>query len=66
MNLLVNLYWLPQPVSSWNLHSCLHNEQKIFHNNLSVFGQIEKSFDGLNFFEDISIKLKKTELVEIS
>ena len=28
--------------------------------------QIEKSFDGLNFFEDISIKLKKTELVEIS
>ena len=34
--------------------------------NFSVFGQIEKFLNGQNYFEDIYIKFKKTELVEIS
>ena len=48
-----------------NLHSCMCNEQWIFYENLSVFGGIEKSLSGCNCFEDIYIKFKKTELVEI-
>ena len=43
----------------------MRNEQWIFYNNSSAFGQIEKSLNGQNCFEDISIKFKNTELVEI-
>ena len=41
----------------------MRKEQLIFHDNSSVFGQIEKS---LNCFKDIYIKFKKTESPEIS
>ena len=44
----------------------MSNEQWIFYENFSVFGQIEKSLNGLNFLEDIYIKFRVTELVEIS
>ena len=38
-----------------------------YHDNVFLFGQIEKSFDINNYtFEDIYIKFKKPELVEIS
>ena len=41
---------------------CLMSSE-FFYNNFSVFSQIEKSLNGYNCFEDIYIKLKKTELV---
>ena len=49
-----------------NLHSCIRNQQWVFYDNFSVFGQIKKSLNGQNCFEDIHVKFKKTELVEIS
>ena len=43
------------------------NEQWIIYENLSVFGQINwKSLEELKFLEDIYIKFRETELVEIS
>ena len=51
-----------QPVSNSSLHSCIHNEQRIFYNNFSVFGQIRKTLNGQNCFEDIAIKYRKTEV----
>ena len=44
----------------------MHNEQWIFYENFSVFGQIENLWIDLSFLEDIYIKFRKTELVEIS
>ena len=41
----------------------MRKEQLIFHDNTSLFGQIEKY---LNYLKDIYIKFKKTELAEIS
>ena len=41
----------------------MRNEQRIFYENFPVFGQIEH---GLNLLEDIYIKFRETELVEIS
>ena len=41
----------------------MRNEQWIFYENFSVFGQIENLW---SFLEDIYIKFRKTELVEIS
>ena len=37
---------------------------EFLYDNFSVFSQIEKSLNGYNYFEDICIKFKKTELVE--
>ena len=56
----MNQFLLPQP----DLHSCMHFEQWVLNDNLHVFGHIEKSLNGWNFFEDIYIKFEKTELVE--
>ena len=42
----------------------MHFEQWVLNDNLHVFGHIEKSLNGWNFFEDIYIKFEKTELVE--
>ena len=47
-------------------HFCMRNEQWIFYQNFSLFGQIKKSLNRLSSLEDIYIKFRKTELVEIS
>ena len=45
----------------------MRDEQWIFHENFSVFGQIENLWKGAwHCFEDTFIKFKETELVEIS
>ena len=45
----------------------MRDEQWIFHENFSVFGQIENLWNGSwHCFEDTFIKFKETELVEIS
>ena len=54
---------MPQPVTNWFLHA---NERWIFHDNSSVFGQIEKFLNEWNPFKDLYINSKKTELEEIS
>ena len=51
-----------QPVSNSSPHSCMCNEQWIFYNNYAVIGQIRKSFNGQNCFEDVAIKYRKTEV----
>ena len=43
----------------------MRNKQWKFYENISVFGHIKKSSNGLNFLEDIYIKFRETELVEI-
>ena len=53
-------------VSNLNRHSSIPNEQWIFWENFSAFGQIENPLNGLNVLEDIYIKFMETELVEIS
>ena len=45
---------------------CVNKSTDLYYDNFSVFGQIKKSLNGQNCFEDIYIKFKKTELVEIS
>ena len=45
------------------IHACLMSSEFLY-DNFSVFNQIEKSLNGYNYFEDICIKFKKTELVE--
>ena len=44
----------------------MRNEQWIFYENFSVSGKIKKSLNGLIFLEDIHIKFRETELVEMS
>ena len=44
----------------------MRNEQWIIYENWSVFGQIENLLNELKFLEDIYIKFRETELVEIS
>ena len=43
----------------------MRTEQWTFYDNFSVFGQVEKSLNGRNCFEDIYFKFKKIELVEM-
>ena len=56
---LMNHYLLPQPVSFLQFHSCMCNEQSIFLDDFSEFGQIEKSLNGQNCFEDITSNSRK-------
>ena len=45
----------------------MRNKQYLFYDNLPLLGQMEKSLNRQNCFEDTYIKFKpKTELVEIS
>ena len=50
---------LPQPVSNSNLHSCMRNEQWIFYDNLSVFGQIKKYLNKENYLKVFSSNSRK-------
>ena len=44
----------------------MHNEQWIFQENFSAISSDWKSLNGINVLEDIYIKFRETELVEIS
>ena len=48
------------------LHDCVISGELIFYNNFPIFGQTEISLSGQDYFKDIYIKFKKTELAEIS